>query len=178
MNLPPNFAIEDITSFGVEGLIDAIEKYGSMEVFCVMEKDENMDLIIDAIASKKDHDDAVNNAVFRRGNVRSGQEIVCDEGIIIVGDVHSGARIESGGNIVVLGELKGTAIAGAGNNTDTFVVAMSMDPVQIQIGDVLARNTDRDNMSSMQKGEVNPQIATVYEDRILIEPLLKSKNTH
>ncbi len=27
LNLPPNFAIEDITSFGVEGLIDAIEKY-------------------------------------------------------------------------------------------------------------------------------------------------------
>ncbi|MBQ3641097.1 sigma-70 family RNA polymerase sigma factor, partial [bacterium] len=27
LNLPPNFAIEDITSFGVEGLIDSIEKY-------------------------------------------------------------------------------------------------------------------------------------------------------
>lgn len=27
LNLPPNFAIEDITSFGVEGLIDAIEKF-------------------------------------------------------------------------------------------------------------------------------------------------------
>ncbi len=27
LNLPPNFSIEDITSFGVEGLIDAIEKY-------------------------------------------------------------------------------------------------------------------------------------------------------
>lgn len=27
LNLPPNYAIEDITSFGVEGLIDAIEKF-------------------------------------------------------------------------------------------------------------------------------------------------------
>ncbi len=27
LNLPPNFAIEDITSFGVEGLINAIEKF-------------------------------------------------------------------------------------------------------------------------------------------------------
>ena len=27
LNLPPNFAVEDITSFGVEGLIDAIEKF-------------------------------------------------------------------------------------------------------------------------------------------------------
>lgn len=27
LNLPPNIAIEDITSFGVEGLIDAIEKF-------------------------------------------------------------------------------------------------------------------------------------------------------
>ena len=27
LNLPPNFAIEDITSFGVEGLIDAVEKF-------------------------------------------------------------------------------------------------------------------------------------------------------
>ena len=27
LTLPPNFAIEDITSFGVEGLIDAIEKF-------------------------------------------------------------------------------------------------------------------------------------------------------
>ncbi len=27
LNLPPNYSFEDITSFGVEGLIDAIEKY-------------------------------------------------------------------------------------------------------------------------------------------------------
>ena len=27
LNLPPNYAIEDITSFGVEGLIDSIEKF-------------------------------------------------------------------------------------------------------------------------------------------------------
>ena len=27
LNLPPNFALDDITSFGVEGLIDAIEKF-------------------------------------------------------------------------------------------------------------------------------------------------------
>lgn len=27
MNLPPNFTIEDIASYGVEGLIDAVEKY-------------------------------------------------------------------------------------------------------------------------------------------------------
>ena len=27
LNLPPNCAIEDITSYGVEGLIDAIEKF-------------------------------------------------------------------------------------------------------------------------------------------------------
>lgn len=27
LNLPPNYAIEDITSFGIEGLIDAIEKF-------------------------------------------------------------------------------------------------------------------------------------------------------
>lgn len=27
LNLPPNFAIEDITSFGVEGLINAVEKF-------------------------------------------------------------------------------------------------------------------------------------------------------
>ncbi len=152
-------------------LVEAINESGSCEIVCVISKEEEKQELFTRAVADTLHDGSMQNAEFYHGNIRSGQELICSNGVIICGDVHPGGTIVAAGNVVVLGSLKGTAIAGSQGNVDAFVVALSMDPVQIQIGDVLARNTDRDNIASIQKNNYDPQIATVYEQRILIESL-------
>ena len=63
--------------------------------------------------------------------------------IIIIGDVKAGAKVVSKGNVIILGSLKGNVYAGSSGNTNAFVVALDMDPVQIRIADTIARSSDK-----------------------------------
>ncbi|MDE7061623.1 MAG: septum site-determining protein MinC, partial [Lachnospiraceae bacterium] len=95
--------------------------------------------------------------------------------LIILGDVNPGAKVIAKGNIVVLGSLKGNAYAGAAGNPHAFVAALDMDPVQIKIGNVIGRSSDCGPLSAIKnrKRSMEPQIAVVEEDSILIEPITK-----
>ena len=78
---------------------------------------------------------------------------------------------------MVLGALKGIAYAGADGDPSCFVAALEMDPVQIKIGDHIGRSADKKEPAKgfrrKAKAETAavPQIATVYEQQILIEPI-------
>ena len=61
--------------------------------------------------------------------------------------------------------------AGAGGNRKAFVMALSMNPLQIQRGDIIARSSDKPKRSK-QKEEA--EIAFVEDERIYIEPVSKS----
>ncbi len=152
-------------------IIEVINDSASVDIVCVVEHDELHSKVLEELTRSKLKEQAMSNAVFHRGNIRSGQEIECDCGLIVIGDIHTGAFVSAAGNVIVLGTLKGTVQAGRDGNEDAFVIALSMDPVQIQIGDILARNTDRNNIESIQKSKYDPQIATVLDNRILIQPL-------
>ena len=94
LNLPPNFAIEDITSFGVEGLIDAIEKFSPdkgahFETYAIM---RIRGTIIDKIRSQdwmprstrkkiKDIKTAAENLRLELGRTPTTQEIADSLGI-------------------------------------------------------------------------------------------------
>ncbi len=94
LNLPPNFAIDDITSFGVEGLIDAIEKYSPdkgahFETYAIM---RIRGTIIDKIRSQdwlprstrkkiKDVKTATENLRLELGRMPTTQEIANHLGI-------------------------------------------------------------------------------------------------
>lgn len=77
--------------------------------------------------------------MFIKGNMRSGEEFETEHSVVILGDVNNGATVVSGGNIVVLGALKGNAYAGVPNHENAFVAALSMEPVQLRIGQRIAR---------------------------------------
>lgn len=106
---------------------------------------------------------------FYRGTLRSGQVLESDTSVIILGDVNPGAKIISAGNIVVLGALKGTVFAGANGDESSFVVALEMNPVQVRIGDIIARSADK------PKKQANPETKIAYVDgeNIYIDPLSK-----
>ena len=110
---------------------------------------------------------------FYKGTLRSGQVIECKTSIVILGDVNPGAKIIAKGNIVVLGSLRGNAYAGAAGDEHTFVAALDMDPVQIKIGNVIGRSSDRGPLSAIKnrRKTLEPQVAVVMDDSILIEPI-------
>lgn len=111
------------------------------------------------------------DGLFYKGTLRSGQDLESKESIVLIGDVNPGASIVSDGNIVIIGSLKGTACAGAGGNRKAFVMALSMNPMQIQIGDIIARSSDKPKRTK-QKEEA--EIAFVEDEHIYIEPVSKS----
>lgn len=117
---------------------------------------------------------------FYKGTLRSGQVLESETSIIILGDVNPGATVVSKGNVVVLGTLKGSIYVGAGGNANTFVAALSMDPMQIRIADYIARNSDgpekkdkKKLLKKKDKQEEQPMIAYVDAGNIYIEPITK-----
>ena len=60
----------------------------------------------------------------------------------------------------MLGALKGNAYAGAAGDSNCFIVALEMDPIQIQIGDILAKSPDKKMkpMRRLRRKEKNPVI--------------------
>lgn len=114
---------------------------------------------------------------FYKGTLRSGQAIHSDTSIIVIGDVNPGASVIAKGNIIVLGCLKGTAHAGCDGNTKSFVAALDMIPMQIRIGNVIARSPDS---SRTKKGlfrrepEAEAKIAYVEGENIYIEPISRT----
>ncbi|QKV17476.1 septum site-determining protein MinC [Oricola thermophila] len=65
--------------------------------------------------------------------VRSGQSLVCDGDITIVGSVASGAEVIAGGSIHVYGTLRGRAAAGSMGNTSARIFCRKLEAELIAI---------------------------------------------
>ena len=111
-------------------------------------------------------------AQIHLGNLRSGSSIEAQGSIIIMGDVKPGATVTAGGSIFVLGALQGTADAGAYGDTKAFVMAHTMDPLQIVISDVMAISQDKIMKKKRgflkSKNEVTPEAALISGGHIVI----------
>jgi septum site-determining protein MinC len=119
-------------------------------------------------------------ADFYKGSLRSGQTLECASSVTLIGDVNPGAKIISGGNIVILGSMKGNAHAGASGDNSCFIFAMDMRPIQLQIGDHIAKSPDRERTGRFSRRKARPdteqyasQIALVRDGYICIEPMTK-----
>jgi septum site-determining protein MinC len=108
---------------------------------------------------------------FYKGTLRSGQMLESESSIIILGDVNPGAKVIAKGNVIILGSLKGNVYAGANGNEDAFVVALEMAPIQIRIGDTIARSNN--STGKPEKIGQGTMIAFVDDNNIYIEKLDK-----
>jgi len=97
--------------------------------------------------------------------LRSGAIVRFDGDVFVFGDVNPGAQITATGNITVLGALKGLAHAGAGGDETTFIFAFDLRPTQLRIGPKIAVPAER-----RPPPEIRPEMATVVEDRISVDP--------
>lgn len=125
------------------------------------------------------------NGDFYKGNLRSGQVLESVSNITLIGDVNPGAKIISQGSIVILGSLRGNAFAGAAGDSSCFVFALDMRPIQVQIGEYIAKSPDREKESrrffKREKEAADSyisNIAVVRNGNICIEPMTKGCLDH
>lgn len=158
-------------------IIEAIQANTSITIICILDRDEILEEVIARKTNAYIEAHSASTGQFYKGTLRSGQQVESESSLIILGDVNPGAKVVAKGNIVILGALKGIAYAGAGGDNHCFVAALEMDPVQIKIGDFIGRSADKVRQAKTFRKKIKdgpvPQIATVYEEQILIEPISK-----
>ena len=76
--------------------------------------------------------------VIVRNTCRSGVRIVSPSDCVVLGDVNPGAEIIASGDVVVFGTLRGLAHAGATGERSARIWALSIEPNQIRIADLVA----------------------------------------
>ncbi len=150
-------------------VLDIIAEETELHVVCVIENDPQKEEVFKKALDEKLMELSNTTGQFYKGNLRSGQVLESETSIIVIGDVNPGARIVSKGNIIILGSLKGTVFAGATGNTNSFVLALSMNPVQIRIADTIARAPDKPVKENLKE----TKIAFLENGNIYIEPLSK-----
>lgn len=151
-------------------VLDIIAENSALHIVCVMDNDKEHEERCKKTLEDRLMELSNRTGQFYKGTLRSGTVVEFETSVIIMGDVNNGARVVSKGNIIILGALKGTACAGATGNTNAFVVALDMSPLQIRIADIIARSPDKP-----QKEEVKEaKIAFLEEGNIYIEPLNRS----
>jgi septum site-determining protein MinC len=150
-------------------VLNIIADETELHVVCIVENDPQKDEVFKKALDEKLMELSNTTGQFYKGNLRSGQVLESETSIIVIGDVNPGARLVSKGNIIVLGSLKGTVFAGATGNTNSFVVALDMNPVQIRIADTIARAPDKPVKNSAKE----TKIAFLEDGNIYIEPLSK-----
>ncbi len=150
-------------------LVDVIHRHCNLNIVCIMEDDPAMEQAFRQSMERTLIEKEANSGQFFKGSLRSGQVLDVETSIIIIGDVKPGAKVVSKGNIIILGALKGNAYAGADGNTNAFVVALDMQPIQIRIADTIARSPDKPERNHLKE----TKIAFWLEGNIYIEPLDK-----
>lgn len=96
--------------------------------------------------------------------VRSGEKIVCEGHVIILGDVNPGAEVIAGYNIFVWGALRGSAYAGVPNHEEAVIAALHLAPIQLRIAGHIARAPEaRPTAASM------PELARIDQQAIVVE---------
>ncbi len=168
-SLAVSFEGRELSDAEQQEVLDIISEVTEVNIVCILDnnalRDRNFKTAVEA--KMKEMDTGAGH--FYKGTLRSGQVLESDASIIILGDVNPGGKVIAKGNVVVLGSLSGNIYAGSDGNEDAFVVAIDMNPMQIRIGDVIARCSDGNQITKAKVHE--PKIAYVSEGNIYIEKL-------
>jgi len=151
-------------------VLNIINANSELNIVCIVDTDEQKEQMMARSLNDRLMELSSNTGQFYKGNLRSGQVLEVETSIVVIGDINNGAKVVSKGNVVILGSLKGNVFAGASGNTNAFVVALDMDPVQIRIADIIGRSPDKKNKNAVKEAK----IAFVEDGNIYVEPINKS----
>jgi septum site-determining protein MinC len=176
-----SFEGRNLTQEQENAIVDEINANTSIDIICIVdnnpEHEEYIRQQIEHCHNMAQQSYGSSNVEFYHGTLRSGQSIESETGIVVVGDVNPGATVSSCGSIVVLGAVKGNVYAGIGGDDRSFIFAMDMNPIQIGIGNMIAKSPDKTfgvrRRKRVKESGVNPQVAYARGERICIEPCTK-----
>ena len=166
-----SFEGRDLSDEEEKVVMDTITANSDLNIVCLVGKDNHTNQSYLKALQMVDYDDG-NEGQFYRGTLKNGQVLEMESSIVIIGDVNPGATIISTRDIVILGGLYGEAYAGASGSEGHFVVAMEMAPEKLTIGDFRYKTKEKSSKWSI-KLKIQPKIAYVREDKIIIEPITK-----
>jgi len=101
---------------------------------------------------------------LERRTVRSGEKIVCEGHVVILGDVNPGAEVIASYNIFVWGSLRGSAYAGVPDHEEAVIAALHLAPIQLRIAGHIARAPE-----VRPTGAAMPELARIDQDAIVVE---------
>lgn len=105
----------------------------------------------------------MDDTLFLRRTVRSGQAIHHASNVVVLGDVNPGAEIVAGGDIMVWGVLRGMVHAGYPGNEQALVCSLVLAPVQLRIAHLLSRPPEG------YEAQPRPEVATIRNGQIVVE---------
>lgn len=189
-NMAISFDGRDLSAEEEKRILDVISDVSELNIVCVLDENNNMkeiyeDAVKKAIASvdisepvvqpvSDMESDSKTACMFYKGTLRSGQVFEADGSVVVLGDVNPGGKVVAKGSVIVLGSLKGNIFAGVDGNENAFVVALEMSPMQIKIGEIIARSSDTGTRITKGRNKnkvIEPKIAYVYDQNIYIEDL-------
>lgn len=147
-------------------LLDLIKENSEMEITYVFSNEDTEPKMKAVLNSLKGE----GKVKFYKGILRSGSLLEYDGNIIIFGDVNPGGIVKAGESVIVLGYLNGTVYAGTEKGKNAFIGALHMNPIQLKIGDYIARNPNpqMENNKKLKK-DSKFEIAYVNGENIFIE---------
>jgi len=96
--------------------------------------------------------------------VRSGQVFEYDGDALIIGSVNRGAEVKVTGNLIVIGDLKGNIRVGLYDPEDAFILATSIHPNIIQIGNTFSTSISSDELA----------LCKLKNGRLTLEPITEN----
>lgn len=159
------FVEREISEEEEDELLKIIRENSDMEITYVFSngEDPKMKAVFDSLKGE-------GKVKFYKGILRSGNLLEYDGSIIIFGDVNPGGIVKAGESVIVLGHLNGTVYAGTQSGKNSFIGALYMNPIQLKIGDYIARNPNpqmENNKKIKKDGKF--EIAYVNKENIFIE---------
>jgi septum site-determining protein MinC len=101
---------------------------------------------------------------LERRTIRSGESVVGEGHVVIIGDVNPGAEVIAAYNIFVWGSLRGSAYAGVPDHEDAVIAALHLAPIQLRIAGYIARPPE-----SRPTTAAAPELARIDQQAIVVE---------
>lgn len=155
-------------------IIELIEEYSDMKILCLVDDSEVNNARFYQAIQEKEYLRQTQTGQFMKGTLKKGQVFETASSVIILGDVEKGAKVVSSGNIVIMGALNGAACAGAGNENNCFIAALSMNPSNIKINQITAKCPDKFRFIR-NKG---PKIAYLQQGNVCIDNIAADALSH
>ena len=111
------------------------------------------------------HEPVLPESLVIKRTLRSGQIIKHTGDVVVVGDVNPGAEIIAEGDVLVWGKLRGLVHAGASGDLNAIVGALTLAPMQLRIGSLIALAPE-----DMRNRSAPAEIARIEDGRIVVEP--------